>query len=234
LRAYNNFLGRTVLARLALFSRDIEAKIIGGLDGLALVLFIQRAQKAFDSEKINIGAVKDLAKQSAIFQAAGLNKQLQYITADSFFIDVKRINVLKNEPWLKVKAEAWTAENVALIQSIPDTYFSEVAKAVTRAGAEGKRGREVSVLLRESLGIAERKADLIASDQIAKYQAALNQERQTRLGITQFKWRTSGDERVRDDHKILEGNIYDWDSPPDGLAPGEDYNCRCTAEPVLT
>ena len=53
------------------------------------------------------------------------------------------------------------------------------------------------------------------------------------LGITQYIWRTSRDERVRESHLVLEGKTFSWDSPPDVGHPGQDINCRCTAEPVI-
>ena len=36
---------------------------------------------------------------------------------------------------------------------------------------------------------------------------------------------------MRDAHAAREGHIYNWNLPPDGGHPGEDYNCRCWAEP---
>ena len=47
-----------------------------------------------------------------------------------------------------------------------------------------------------------------------------------------YRWRTAGDDKVRPSHAANEGRIFNWDYPPDTGHPGEDYNCRCTAEPV--
>ena len=46
-----------------------------------------------------------------------------------------------------------------------------------------------------------------------------------------YIWRTEGDDKVRDAHAAREGHIYNWHIPPVGGHPGEDYNCRCWAEP---
>lgn len=59
-------------------------------------------------------------------------------------------------------------------------------------------------------------------------------------GLNEFKWVANLDERVRQDHKDLNGVIFTKDNPPiinqktgkRGL-PGEDYNCRCTFVPVI-
>lgn len=47
-----------------------------------------------------------------------------------------------------------------------------------------------------------------------------------------YVWRTVGDSRVRDEHATRDGQIYTWGNPPEGGHPGEDYNCRCWAEPI--
>ena len=61
----------------------------------------------------------------------------------------------------------------------------------------------------------------------------LTKERQTDLGVEQYIWRTVGDERVREEHEILDGEVFSWDNPPEPGQPGDDYQCRCTAEPIL-
>lgn len=48
-----------------------------------------------------------------------------------------------------------------------------------------------------------------------------------------YIWRTVGDDRVRSSHEERGGEIFAWDEPPEGGHPGEDYNCRCTAEPYV-
>lgn len=48
-----------------------------------------------------------------------------------------------------------------------------------------------------------------------------------------YIWRTVGDDKVRDSHAEREGCIFSWDDAPEGGHPGEDYNCRCIAEPYV-
>ncbi len=47
---------------------------------------------------------------------------------------------------------------------------------------------------------------------------------------TQYIWRTRGDGKVRASHAANNGRIFSWDNPPATGHPGEDFNCRCTAE----
>jgi SPP1 gp7 family putative phage head morphogenesis protein len=80
---------------------------------------------------------------------------------------------------------------------------------------------------------ADARAKLIARDQISKYNGQLNQTRQTALGLSKYRWQTSGDERVRDTHKALNGKIFSWDNPPSVGHPGDEINCRCVALPIF-
>ncbi len=50
---------------------------------------------------------------------------------------------------------------------------------------------------------------------------------------THYIWRTRGDNRVRASHAANNGKVFAWDNPPATKHPGEDYNCRCTAEPYV-
>lgn len=48
---------------------------------------------------------------------------------------------------------------------------------------------------------------------------------------THYIWRTREDALVRSSHVENNGKIFAWDNPPATGNPGEDYGCRCTAEP---
>jgi len=48
-----------------------------------------------------------------------------------------------------------------------------------------------------------------------------------------YIWRTVGDGNVRPSHAANDGQIFAWDNPPPTGHPGEDYGCRCVAEPYM-
>lgn len=48
----------------------------------------------------------------------------------------------------------------------------------------------------------------------------------------QYIWHTAQDEKVRKDHAERDGKSFDYANPPKGGNPGEDFNCRCWAEPL--
>jgi len=52
----------------------------------------------------------------------------------------------------------------------------------------------------------------------------------TNLGAKKFVWLTSQDERVRESHRKLNKKEFSYDNMPKEY---NDYNCRCTQEPVF-
>ena len=48
---------------------------------------------------------------------------------------------------------------------------------------------------------------------------------------THYIWRTQDDNKVRSNHAKFNGRVFSWDNAPPTGHPGEDYNCRCWAEP---
>jgi hypothetical protein len=48
---------------------------------------------------------------------------------------------------------------------------------------------------------------------------------------THYVWRARGDGKVRASHAANNGKIFAWNDPPATGHPGEDWGCRCWAEP---
>jgi SPP1 gp7 family putative phage head morphogenesis protein len=129
-----------------------------------------------------------------------------------------------------------TKENVDLIQSIPDEYLGKVQRIVYENVIQGRKSSQSMMKELKMLGdITDARARFIARDQTAKLTAALNRERNQALGIEQYIWRTSKDASVRKTHRENAGKKFRFDDPPAKTGnPGEDYQCRCWAEPVIT
>lgn len=143
------------------------------------------------------------------------------------------------EPDLGPVVERFRDENVALIRSLAADKVTRVRAILDDAGA-GTRVEEVAKSIRDMGDVTRSRAELIARDQVLKLNAEVTQRRHEAAGITEFVWSTSRDERVRPDHKVLEGNRYRYDDPPivdrrrgtRGL-PGVHFQCRCVAVPVI-
>lgn len=144
------------------------------------------------------------------------------------------IQVFTPEPWLELEIEAFTQQNLSLIGSLEDEYLRKVEEAVNRGVQAGDRAEDIAKELQDIEGVTESRAKLIARDQVSKLNGNLNMLRQENLGIESYIWRTSEDERVRESHRVKNGKQFNWDNPPSDTGhPGEDFNCRCYAEPNL-
>lgn len=138
-----------------------------------------------------------------------------------------------HEAWLDPAMREFTRENVALIKSVPSQFFGELEKTIARELADGARFEKLADIIEERYGVAQSRAELIARDQVGKFNADLDRVRQQQLGITRYVWRTSQDERVRDEHAAREGKVFEWSNPPEDGHPGQSIQCRCSAESVI-
>lgn len=148
---------------------------------------------------------------------------------------IVEVDVFGSEPWLAREMGGFVAQNVSLVQSIGDEYIGQVQQLVATGVRSGVRAEDLAADLEDRFDVSRSRANLIARDQIGKFQGQLTELRQKDLGIDSYTWRTSGDARVRDSHRANEGKVFRWDDPPAETGhPGEDYQCRCSAEPVLS
>lgn len=170
------------------------------------------------------------ARRTAAFNKQQVNRQ---------FKSVLGINPLLTERWLEPQVASFVDRNVSLIKSIPEDCLKRVEQMV-RSSVE--RGSATGTLEQEIIGqfgTAKSRAHLIARDQISKFNGKLHELRQREAGVREYIWSTSKDERVRDKHMAVDGQKFSWSDPPpvgnngERLHPGEDYQCRCAALPVL-
>ena len=127
------------------------------------------------------------------------------------------------------------ADNVALIKTIPPRLHSkltaDMAQWATETPFDEQELRRVLSTGYRSAGYNLRR---IARDQTSKTIGKFAQARQEQVGVKEYVWSTSGDERVRPTHVANDGETFAWDAPPPETGhPGEDILCRCTALPVL-
>lgn len=134
---------------------------------------------------------------------------------------------------LERRIGGFVSENVSLIKSVPQRYFSGIEQTITRGVARGQRSEEIAAELTRRFNVAESDAARIARDQVGKLYGDIQQAKQQALGVTRYIWRTVRDNRVREEHEELEGQIFSWADPPEDGHPGDAINCRCSAEPVL-
>jgi len=153
---------------------------------------------------------------------------------DKTMVQSLGVNPFASEPWLAQEMDAFVADNVALIKTIPSQFFGSIQGIVSDGARSGKNMQDITADLQKRTGVAKSRAKFIARDQVSKFNGDLNQLRQKNVGINSYIWSTSLDERVRPSHAAKEGKKFSWDNPPNDTGhPGEDYNCRCVAIPVF-
>lgn len=131
--------------------------------------------------------------------------------------------------------------NIGLIRSISSDKMTSFKTALVDALSQDMSKDTFAKIIRDQFDVTRSKARIIARDQVNKLNGSLNKYRQEQLGGERYIWRTSGDERVREDHHKLDGKIFYWSKPPitnrrkkTKNHPGLDINCRCIAEMVLS
>ena len=124
-------------------------------------------------------------------------------------------------------------ENIQLVANAGREYAQSVAEIFGEPSTIALRVEELKADLVERGNVSESRAELIARDQTLKLNGAITQIRQENAGITEYIWSTSLDERVRETHAALEGQRFAWGTAPEVGHPGQDFQCRCVALPVI-
>lgn len=162
------------------------------------------------------------------------------------------VNILENDRSLSAAIDMWVKQNVDLIVNISLQEKIIIEQLVSDAFKNGRSHQELQDALEDHWKDRDKRktnwvpgfsvpyrAELVARDQIGKLNGQISNLRQEAVGVERYIWRTALDERVRDSHKVLEGKIFYWNSkdgpqpPPQIGHPGNDYRCRCYAEPIL-
>ena len=129
------------------------------------------------------------------------------------------------EPWLNNELSGFVHQNTELIKSLQNQSLSDLHGIVMRGFQQGLRPTDIVEQIKGRYQVQNKRANLIARDQIGKLNGQLTQLRQKSAGIESYIWRTSMDERVRPEHAEREGQEFRWDQPPDDGNPGEPINC---------
>jgi len=133
-------------------------------------------------------------------------------------------------------------ENMNLaIKNFTNNEIFGLRSTVEKEVFEGFRADKIEKIIRNKYNTTVNKAKFLARQETSLLVSKYREERYKDAGVSSYKWSTSGDERVRDRHKDLNGKVFTWDSPPitdqktgNRNHPGEDYLCRCVAIPILT
>ncbi|AUR88346.1 head morphogenesis domain protein [Vibrio phage 1.112.O._10N.286.46.B11] len=184
------------------------------------------------------------------------NTTAQFLKNMNKAVGVDVSGMLKSEGIEAVMTSA-LQENVTLVTSLPDEYLKRIESIVYSGMQQGRYPTAIAKDLQEATGISWRRAKLIARDQVAKINSAVDSERSQNLGIEYYRWSTSNDRRVSGDpsgkypkakvkcYMISKADIgfgqgvYTYKHGADyagesNLHPGASHiNCRCRRIPLI-
>lgn len=192
-----------------------------------------------------------VAKTEELTNKYNLEKKLNYLASLTVKLSIKEwkkvvkstlgIDLLDDYylgEFYRQQTQMWVADNVSLIKSISQETLAKMQDIVLVGFRSGKTTTSIIKEIRQAYGVSKRKAQLIARDQMAKLNADITRSQQEDAGVREYTWRTSGDSRVRERHRKLDGKVFSWDNPPvvdlktgRRCHPGQDYQCRCVAIP---
>ena len=197
--------------------------------------FFSKIQKRLDDMDIFGKWIKDLRKIGMITKKSEIAEWKRMVK--------KTLNVDLSEDYYSGDffddlMEQWVSDNVDLIKTVPNDMLGRMKQIVSDGYQNGTRPKDMADKIQDAYGMSRSHAQFIARDQISKLNAKITQREHADAGVTEYVWSSSGDERVRESHRRLNGHIFKYSDPPETdngrrCNPGEDYNCRCVAIPVF-
>lgn len=147
----------------------------------------------------------------------------------------------------------WTDTAKLPIKTFAVEEVRALRKVVEGNASEGYRFDRLVAGIEARFDVAKNKAKFLARNETSIFMSKFRQQRFQEAGVRRYKWSTSEDSRVRPatslspaarahagNHRRLNGKVFFFDQPPivdpntgRRANPGEDYNCRCVAIPML-
>lgn len=133
--------------------------------------------------------------------------------------------------------DLWVQQNLDLIKSIDAETMQKIRNRMAERIIHNVDANLLTKYLiqdiQELAGNEIKRATLIGVDQVGKLNGQLAQFRQEFAGISEYRWETAHDSRVRPAHRLRQGKIFKWSNPPPDGHPGYPIRCRCVALPVI-
>lgn len=142
-------------------------------------------------------------------------------------------------------SDEWQTNMDLWIQNFSEEQILDLRKKIKKSVVAGNRYGSMISTIQDSYDVTEKKAKFLARQETKLLVTKLKETRYTEAGIPSYRWKCvkgTALHPVRPSHKILDGTVHRWDAPPVTTEPGEparrnnpgqDYNCRCVAIPVI-
>ena len=204
----------------------------------ALLVEMREALEVLGSSVSLLNEIDAVAQGVSEWTATEFARQVQ---------SVMGIDIRLRVPEVSGLLDSFRSENLDLIVrgpvrgesvSLTDDKVDRIGDILS--GGENRRVETIAGQIQDELGITDRRAALIARDQVLGLNGDITQARHEAAGIEEYTWSTSKDERVRPGHAELEGTRQRYDDPPvidekTGRTgnPGDDFQCRCVGIPII-
>ena len=139
-----------------------------------------------------------------------------------------------------VLKEEYTENLKLFIKKFTETEIHALREETEKNAVAGYRFDRLAATIQDQYKVSAVKAEFLARQETSLFMSKFREQRFGEAGVTRYIWRTSKDQRVRDQHKHLEGKIFFYSQPPivdratgRKANPGCDFGCRCVDEPIL-
>lgn len=149
------------------------------------------------------------------------------------------IKVAMTEAQKSIIADEWSNNLDLYIKGFLEKNVTELRELVYTNVERGQRAENLVKSIESRYSVTKSKAKFLARQETSLLMSKMRETRYKDAGIIKYKWSSSNDSRVRPRHKDLDGKVFFWDSPPivdnkgNRKHPGEDFNCRCLAIPII-
>lgn len=153
----------------------------------------------------------------------------------------------------QIIAKEWQNNLKLYIKDWTQKEIVELRKSMQQSVFAGNRYETAVKTIEKSYEVSANKAKFLARQETGLLMAKFKEVRYKDAGVKKYKWRCvsgTANHPVRPEHKLCDGKIFSWDNskeldknglpkpggvskPGDNKNPGEDYNCRCTAVPIV-
>lgn len=145
----------------------------------------------------------------------------------------------------KLIADEWRNNLDKYIKDFAAEEIPKLRDAVQKHAFTGGRFEDLIKTLQKSYGVTQRKAHFLARQETNLLLSKFKEARYIEAGITEYQWNCVAGSKghpVRPSHLALKGKVFRFDNPPVTTLPseperrnnpGEDYNCRCFARPIV-
>ncbi len=191
--------------------------------------------------KKQLGYIQDTLDQAAKKHTVKPDKTLDEVST-TFRASAK---ILRIAPELSDQSrdrlrQDYTDNMELWIKKYSEEMIGDLRLVVEKNALEGFRFDKLISAIQNRYSVTQSKAKFLARQETSLFMSKFRQQRYAEAGVTMYRWSTSQDERVREDHKKLNGKSFSYSSPPivDSSTgrranPGEDFNCRCVDLPIL-